>query len=296
MSKNLILGLAEGYPVAQIAPFVVSLRRTGYTGDVVFFVRNISMELREFLTGHQVKLINYRRLDTPGIRFIREFFLKFIRTYMRLTGREMPFTAFIVQRVWHCMAARFYLYRCYLNRIECAHYDCVMITDVRDVVFQRDPFEGMPDGEFLAFEEHSSLRLADQRENALWIKSMFGEAVLNDLGNHPVICAGVSMGTLSGMKRYLAEMTQILALHHEPFGYDQGVHNFILRKSRVDGAQIFPFGKGIVMHLATAPQAAVIYDSEDNILNSDARPCNTIHQYDRHARINAKVVQQFSRS
>src|SRR6516225_5236962 len=53
---NLILGQAYNYNFEQLAPFVLSLRRTGYTGEVVLFVNKVDDDTQKRLREHGVEV------------------------------------------------------------------------------------------------------------------------------------------------------------------------------------------------------------------------------------------------
>src|SRR5262249_8327416 len=108
-ARRLVLGAAVGFDVDQVRVFVESLRSVGYTGHVVLLVRWPGFRAGQYLRSGAVHPI-------PTLR-VRSF------------SRWAP-------------ARRYSIYADYL-RARPDRFDQVMLSDVRDVVFQRHPFEGI---------------------------------------------------------------------------------------------------------------------------------------------------------
>ena len=70
----------------------------------------------------------------------------------------------------------------------------------------------------------------------------YGEAVAHNIRDCPVSNAAVSLGTLSGMLRYLTAMTHQFAGRTMPITgmIDQGVHNYVVHMRPLAGAWLDP--------------------------------------------------------
>ncbi|WP_054691805.1 hypothetical protein [Geotalea toluenoxydans] len=149
MKKNLVMGAVSGYDFSLISPFVVSLRKTGFTGDICFFASGISDR-----TKHYLRLLDVQVVTLP---------------------QEEPFTGMAIS------ITRFMLYQAFLARQD-MDYEGVMLTDVRDVVFQVDPFAFDFSGKICCFLEAEEKRIIDCPMNCEWVRSKFGDAVLAEIG------------------------------------------------------------------------------------------------------------------
>ena len=95
----------------------------------------------------------------------------------------------------------------------------------------------------------------------------------DEMSGKPIVCAGVTIGPVELVRRYLEVMADfLLRLPHQAVGLDQAVHNYVLHKGSSAGARLIPNGAGIVSTLGVVPEARV------NELVSSA----VLHQYDRH--------------
>jgi len=66
---------------------------------------------------------------------------------------------------------------------------------------------------------------------------LFGQKVIDELEDKPIICSGVTFGGFSPIINYLEKMMIYLALHHKPNGYDQVIHNYIIHKNQVENVK-----------------------------------------------------------
>ena len=104
---------------------------------------------------------------------------------------------------------RFFLYLDYLSTYA-ASYANVMLTDVRDVFFQGDPFAFDVGDELHCFLEDSGETLATQPHNRKWLQAALGDDVVHELGAKPIACAGVTIGPLPLVRLYLEVMADFL--------------------------------------------------------------------------------------
>jgi hypothetical protein len=252
--KNLVMGLATNYTKKDIAPFVRSLRGTGYTGDIVLWVSNLDSETRDFFTEHGVH---------------SEFFW------------DITFVPF------HFMLSRNFSYYSWLRAMENRnrYFDRIFLTDVRDVVFQSDPFTAAPPGELVVFLEDQSATLDTCPYDAYWVRSSAGKHVFDELRGRRISCAGTVLGTWTGILRYLLQIQlgafecAIPARLLE--GIDQGIHNVLLYRNRLRSATVVENGEH-VFTMGTVPQRNVIVTPENKIADRRGRVCPVLHQYDRH--------------
>jgi hypothetical protein len=244
--SDLIIGTAIGYRPDDIKPFIMSLRATGYNGRLVLFVDNMTSDAASFLREHKIELMycNRRKDDVMPVHSRRYFeFAKFL-------GKEQG-----IKRV--------------------------MLTDVRDVIFQGNPFSGCCYDSLYVFGEDSSVKLSQCPHNSEWILNLYGNDILKKLGSETIICCGVTIGGYRNILHYLdilcGEMAVIPPIH----GADTGAHNLLIRTGRIPDVVTSDNESGSVYTLHHVRPDRIRTDSEGFILNDSGRPA-VIHQYDRH--------------
>ena len=191
--KNLVMGLFSRMTFDQLEKFLGSLRRTTFHGDVCAFVDEVTPETVATLVAHGVLIARAYPSARP----------------------ELP-----------PLSSRFFDY---LEFLACHadEYEHVMLTDLRDVVFQSDPF-AVPLPADIVFAQERCLIGARRPTTAdLRFLRRGGGAQLPIASCH----APAPFGTTSGIMRYLVAMTRELRDRQPPFvvGLDQAVHNYIIR-------------------------------------------------------------------
>lgn len=252
MASNIVLGAAFGYSVEQVRPFVQTLRR--YHG------------------GPAGLLVTSR--GPPGLP-----------SFLRQHDIEPIFFESAHWMIVHIQVSRYIRYWEHL-RASKAQFDRVLLTDVSDVIFQRDPFEDLPRGELLCFLEDKRMTIGTCKSNSLWIRQVFGEQVLTRLFNHRISCSGTIIGSLSAILRYL----ELLLRHANPKilgplqayrGHDQGIHNYLIHSGALPNAQLIENGNH-VFTLCHTPSEEIRIEPEA-ILTSNGQKSAIVHQYNYHA-------------
>jgi hypothetical protein len=302
VAVDLILATAEGYGWADVRPFVDSLRETDFEGDVCFFasrmdaaaLRRIAEAGIEVVRPRRVALDRRLRLGSheriasrlrwpPGTRRV-------LGAGAALSRDRSPTRARLLGQLSSPEIARYAWYLERLSRTQ-ASYRRVMLTDVRDVVFLGDPFSVVGGAESVRFFlESENVTIADSAYNRSWLLTAYGEAMLEKLGDRPISCSGVTVGSVDGVLAYLTVMVDELArLPRHIRGIDQGVHNVVVHEGLVPGARLVPNLEGAVltvgkMSAAYAAQALAVRHGSVKV----------VHQYDRHPEL-ARVVEMYSR-
>jgi len=160
-------------------------------------------------------------------------------------------------------------------------YANVMLTDVRDVFFQGDPFDFDMCGTVNCFLEDERQTLGRQRHNRDWLLTAYGEETVRSLGDKPISCSGVTVGPREPLLAYLRVMTGgLLRLTHQSVGIDQGVHNYVIHNNLVPNVRLIRNGEGPVLTLALVPRPEIEAAMEEGRL-----PANVLHQYNHHPRL-----------
>lgn len=302
--KNLVMGLVKGYRYEQIRPFLASLRNTGYSDDICLFysdldqqtlrsIRHYDVDLVPFTMG-MVNLLIKRVYIFSLLNKIYRSPLKYIypmhKLYYGLVDRfssrqnenEHLLKSQIASKTLNVYCVRYPLYYLYLASHR-GRYAKVMLSDVRDVIFQRDPFD-------FDLEDGLCFFLEDDREvmkncpyNSTWLKTGYGEKTFRELGDKVASCSGITIGSTAAVMNYLELMVdQMLRLKFHPSGMDQGVHNYLLYKKKIDNVKLFPNGLGPVFTMGKTVDLPTQFDAEGFVVNKNGSVAHVLHQYDRH--------------
>lgn len=245
---DLILGLAAGYHDGDVRPFLKSLAGSGFSGRCVLFVTATTRGTDEMRAGG-AEVVEFER--GSGIA-------------------HLPYNAY-----------RYFLYLDYLRRH--GPFGRVLLSDVRDVIFQTEPFS-FPWGEGL------NVTLEDRRMTigacpyvTRWLKGHLGEAAWESLRGRPISCSGTTLADHGSMVDYLERLTALLTPYQPGremmAGYDQGVHNHLVHNG------LLPC---VTLHDNAGPILTLAYkegdpplDTDGRVLNEAGLPAVIVHQYDR---------------
>ncbi len=263
--RDLILGLAAGYHAGDVRPFLRSLRETGFAGRVALFVSPTTRGGEE-MAALGADVIPFARPDEAA---------------------HVPYNA------W-----RFLLFRDHLEGLFArgAPPGRVLLTDVRDVVFPRDPFAfPWPPG-LSVFLEDASTRLADCPHMRRWTLGHLGPEALAAMGGRLVACSGTVLGAAPAARLWLDRMRARLL----PFaprgakgmaGYDQAVHNLLLHEGLPCPVTAFANGSPVLTLGRLAAPPALCPDG--GVAGDVAAPVHVLHQYDRHPALFARIRQRW---
>ena len=248
MPDNLILGLAAGYHFDDVRPFLRSLERTGFSGRLVLFVSDTTRDLERMSeTGAEI------------IPFARSAEL-----------RDVPYNAL-----------RYFLYRDYLHGSG-ETYRRILFTDVRDVVFQSDPFAfNWPASVNAALEAPGAL-MGKCPHNSRWARNHLGAEALERMRDKTVSCSGTTVADHEGALDYLEAMTERLTpvpQGERMAGYVQAVHNLLVHADLLPNLALID-NDGPIYTLGQVEGAPEL-DSDGFVLNRLGRRPAIVHQYDR---------------
>jgi hypothetical protein len=289
--KNLVIGVAANYNFEQLKPFIYSLKQTGYEGEVCLLVADLDVST----------LRQLQQLGVQTVPMVRPWLRKSLSNLVDLAAIFSPKEK-RQQIKFFCAASSLpmhdsrFLYS-YLYLAECGKsYSNIMLTDVRDVVFQRDPFDfSIPEQVCFFLED---IKIKDCFYNSEWILTTFGKNALRELKDKTVSCAGVTIGSYSAIMSYLEMMADYMIrlrgrIAHLP-GSDQAIHNVILYRERIKNIKVFENGHAPVLTMGTMDKAKIQLNHEGFLLNENGSVANIIHQYDRHSEIQAKLMAKYT--
>jgi hypothetical protein len=264
---NLVLGAIKNLEFDDLKPFLHSLFQTGFDGKVVFYVAQASQPTCKALVDLGVEILT-------------------VDEYNTLTSSPIN-------------ALRYFVYEQYLAGLA-EIPEKILLADVRDVVFQRNPFEiDLGDG-LCCFLESEEMTLATCLANSGWLACAYGKEVLGRIGGHKISCSGTTIGTGTAVRDYLAAMTAGLGaidertpnIMHVIAGIDQCVHNYLLYSDALPGTRLYSNEAGPIVTLNYVDPEGFRFDNSGLLLNQNGVPYHVIHQYDRHKDLAVTVLRR----
>lgn len=239
MAKDLIVGVIDRYNWDQIKHWANSIKMSGFTGNKAVLVYNMDVTTVKKLTDEGFMIIGCNQYDeTNGF------------THDNSRGSVM------VDRFFHLYS--------FLNMLEQPmDVDRVIMTDVRDVVFQNDPTKWLnqyflPETKILVGSENMTYANEPWGRNNL--KQVFGDFFFDTNKAKEIYCAGVIAGTRMALKDFALNIWLICrGLNpHVPGGGgpDQAAMNVLLGTDPYLFSTIFTDPtKGWVVHAGTSRPA-----------------------------------------
>jgi hypothetical protein len=282
---KLVLGMARDMTLAQLRPFFRSLENTGYRGDIALIAHKLPADALEFLAARRVILISFREFRMPAIL---ARLASAATGWLPVAWRDR-FEEWLAIACHHENCARHFFYRRFLASFG-DRYDQVMLTDVRDVFFQANPFDfEMPDG-LCVFWEDSSRRIGLCGHTSLAIRRGFGNQVLAELFEKPVLCAGIIYGSTAAVREHLEKSTAIFRTRKISKTIDQATHNLIIHRQPPPCLRAFANDNGPVLTMSNMRPEQFRFDADGRLVDVAGRVYNVLHQYDRHPELAARLL------
>jgi hypothetical protein len=258
---DLVIGYATGYGPAELAPFVASLR--AHSRAHVALVADARPETAAYLAANGID-----RFDAP---------------------QGAGWTP-------HLLIARFKHYLPILAAYPQARR--VLITDVRDVAFQGDPFAaGYPDdaAPIALFCETPPGTLGDHGANPRWLDTLIGPELAATLADRPVVCGGTIMGEPSALATLIRQLLMLCAIQRSGallgIGADQAALNVIVHQGLGPAIAAANYGR-----VATIGYTAPPGVTDRGLTNPDGGLSPILHQYDRHPAAKAAIESRWRSS
>ena len=295
MAKDLIIGGASNYKYDDVKYWINSIKKSGFDGDIVLVVTNIVLAELEKIAEKGVQILAYGQKDNDG-------------NYT--SNSQMPPH---VERFFHIWN--------FLNTTK-EEYEFVVTTDVRDVVFQRNPMTFLRGDTFNGFiAAGEGLAYKDEPWGNNNYLQAFGPFFHNIIKDKEIYNVGVMAGEMSLVRDMMLMILQ-LSVNRPITIVDQAVYNFILNtdvfKNRTE---FFGNGSGWACNLGTTlpaiasgsgdigqrndPTAQLLYQTkyladqpiineEGIVFNSYDMPFYIVHQYDRVAGLAEKIRAKYN--
>jgi Glycosyltransferase family 17 len=237
-----VIALATNYDIRTYKRFVGSLRRSGYTGHIMLgLAPNPSRHIVHYLHSRNVTI---HALSWVNCTYTRDASMP--EDIFQKTKCASPYPDIKIR--W----SRFPLARDWLRACS-ACTGPVLITDARDVIFQRDPFgPGSQAVDSLqVFEEHADMTTDN------WLTEWpIRECKSLSLPRQPMLCSGTTIGPRAVMLEYLELMYREMKVWIEDpkcrfniNGDDQSIHNYLYYTDQLPvGTRSMPHRQGGIVN------------------------------------------------
>ncbi len=250
--RNLILGIARNYDISDLKPFVRSARK--FHDCRILLVVNNDYELGKALEAEGVDCVMSDaslRLGRPHMNFARV--ADYVAVLQALSGQV----------------------------------DRVFLADTRDVVFQGDIFQALPDIPMIFFEEGKGIPLESSGWNGNAIRRTFGMPVFDRIKHHEVICSGTVLGRHDITVMYCWEKLLLGQMvprrHHMRSGVDQATTNVLARIDLAPSSVVMPYDGAIAT--LSGLNTNFLSVKGGKLATAEGRIPAAVHQYDRNAAI-----------
>jgi hypothetical protein len=207
-NKDLVIGAAVGYEWKDLRNWVNSLRKTGFSGDVVLVGTDLKKATIDKLTDEGIILQLYGNVDEKTGDITKP-----------KNGIEPHVERFFY--IWN------YLYE------STTDYRFVITTDVRDVVFQMNPSDFLPkltsNVMFSLIASSEGLTYSQEPWGSANLHNTFGPFFHSILKDNPIYNVGVLAGEATTVRDLLLMIFQ-MSVNRPLRICDQAAYNFIINQ------------------------------------------------------------------
>lgn len=291
-TENVVTGLALNYKESSHRFFVGSLRRAGYSGDIVIvtepLARMQSMSARYLQSMSVIAYAIDPKCSAKGGS------IKHKTCEWKEGQPALPLA--IIRHACYLAIASMY-----------SEQSQFYVADYRDTFFQRNPFEDtqLTGLQLMAVAEHWPFKqIGNCPFNGGWVRNCWGKNVMDAIGSKVVLCSGSYMGAQPAIvnfeKTLLAEVL-LSKCHERNVPSDQGYLNYLYYTNQLPSETfVQDRGNGVVNTIGSLdgsrPRKAgylptthvnigeywQIRDSDGYVLEDDkVTRSAAVHQYDR---------------
>jgi len=287
---NVVMGLALNYQEKDHMRFAGTLRRAGYTGDIVIATQmenRMARTTRQYLQDMRVICYPFNPIcNTTGSS------IKHKTCHWHKDHAPLPL-AIIRHELYLSFAA---------------HYDAealFYVADYRDTFFQSNPFANAnyAPGQLHVYAEHWPFKkLGNCPFNGGWVKDCWGKEVYESMKDKSALCSGSYSGPRDAIVHFETSFLNEVAAadcHNKGVPSDQGYLNKMFYSNQLPLAVVQERGFGIVNtvgcmdgsrprkegylpadHVALGAYWGIV-DAEGWILQNDGTRSPVVHQWDR---------------
>lgn len=261
MEKDLIIGAFTNYTDYDVLkPWVESIKETGFTGDTVLIAIDAPENLVDTLRSKGVIVVK-----TTNTQKMMVHMLRFLTIYDYLKNNK-------------------------------GKYRYVVSTDVRDVIFQKNPFDFLLNKfyNFNLIASSEAIKIKNEKWNKENIIKNFGKYFYDDVCEREVLNVGIIAGKSELVKDLCFSLFQ-MSLNRPDWVADQAAYNMLLSyepwKSKCNIMRLKD-AWAVNAHVTNKPdqmeefgphllESRPSMNENGIIVNSEGVPFTIVHQYDR---------------
>jgi hypothetical protein len=294
--KTCLIAAAGGYNIDQIKPWVNSLKKVEFDGDVIVVVYDPQDE----------DVLKYLKSENIGV------LVGNVNGDLNIaTQRFLDFSGILAGDVGK-------------------DFDIVVTTDIRDVVFQKDPGkwvrENLDKSSIIASGEGVKYKHEDW--NGDMLQRHFGDKVFEVMKNYETLCSGIIAGKKDDMIKLFKVIAELSYYSKDPGAFvDQCFYNIAVRKIFDEKVKVFSGDSTWTANIGTlyaipmnTPQWSTKKKSEfdsfdrfrthkkftdvmicdlpqmidEKVCNSQGQPYAIVHQYDRYTPWKEILLKKYS--
>jgi len=251
--NNLILTTAVGYNFHKIEIFIKSLRKF-YDDEIVILINKNQTELKFLLNDYRILFLesNIKANNAANDRF--NYYYQYLKDKFNI-------------------------------------YNFIFLSDSRDVFFQANPF-------IFKYKSNLNFYLEDNyiencKHNSAWIKKTVGNNNYEKIKKNQISCSGTVFGKSEYVFYYIKLMQESIIrykykknfkefflLKRKYSGYDQGIHNYLVYNNFFKEFHLYKNTEGNIATINYYSKK-LTFNSHHQLVNSQGRPYDVVHQYDR---------------
>lgn len=286
--KDVVIGFITGYEFDKLKPWIHSLNRSGFTGDKILVVYDISYEVAAQIQNEGITVIGL--------------------------GKDEENKKFVFNEPFNIVVSRFF-HLWHLMRSFDKKYRYVITTDVADVVFQRNPSEWLENnlGDKKICVGSENLRYKDEEWGINNMYQSFGHAATGYMLEKGIYNAGTLAGefdTFVDLCYNIYLVSKGAPMHvYGGGGPDQAALNLLLSLepyksitkfnthddewscqcgTTVDPNKVKEFRKTFLV------DAEPTWHDDTTVTNSKNEKYVLVHQYNRVPEWNEKILQKYA--
>lgn len=256
---NLILGALQGYAWEDLEAFVKSYQQTKLEHcDLVLFVNKIHGRTLRYLKNAGIEVFPID--DDLSDEYIIDIRWKMYKRFLEKRGKN---------------------------------YRQVLLTDVADVVLQKDLFLQYVDkSNFIGVAvERSSI--ANDIFTSRWVADRFGLEIYERYKDLPVICCGTTWGTIPEIMRFCDKMSELILSFRRFWGSEQACANYIVYENLMPDVE-FIRSQAAIDDVSTVGVLKTVFADDNFILNDNGSIPAVVHQYNRHPHLCELVEKRYT--
>lgn len=167
-TKDIIIGAVTNYNYDDIAPWVNSIKKSGYKGEIGLVAYNMQKDTVDALSKAGVEYLFGFKRDVDG--------------NLSYENKEFNIVLERFVHIWY-----------FLSKVD-FEIDNIIATDVKDVVFQTNPSEWLTKQDKQLFVGSENLKYDIEPWNKNNMMLSFGPMIYERMKDNPIYCAGVLAG------------------------------------------------------------------------------------------------------